>query len=58
LTEIGGGAGIVIPAGGHIDVMIVYSPTHKGSTKDFILITSDDPTQKKAIKVKIKAKSK
>ena len=57
-TETGGGNGIVIPPGGHIDVIITYSPTKKGSTKDSVTITSDDPTHKKAIKVKLKGTAK
>jgi hypothetical protein len=58
-SENDGGSGIVIPAsGGTRVVTIVYSPTKKGSTSDQILITSDDPKQKKAIKVKLKGKSK
>jgi hypothetical protein len=57
-TEIGGGSGILIDAGKSGEVTIVYSPTKKGSTSDSITITSNDPKQKKAIKVKIKGKSK
>ena len=58
-SEDGGGSGIVIPASaGTHAVTIVYSPTKKGSTSDQLLITSDDPTHKKAIKVKLKGKSK
>ena len=57
-TEIGGGDGIVIPASGTHDVTIVYSPVKKGSTKDSVPITSDDPTHKKTIKVKLKGKAK
>ncbi len=59
LKELNGGSHIVIPAGGPaLEVMIVYSPTRKGSTKDSISITSDDRTHKKAIKMKIVGKSK
>jgi hypothetical protein len=59
LTEVGGGTHIVVPAGGPAhQVTIVYSPTKKGSTKDSITITSDDPTHKKAIKMKIAGRSK
>jgi hypothetical protein len=58
-TELGGGSGIVVPAnGGTRKVTIVYSPSKKGSTSDQVLITSDDPTHKKAFKAKIKGKSK
>ena len=57
-TELGGGNGIVIGPGGAHDVTIVHSPTSKGSAKDHIAITSDDPTQKREIKVKIKGKSR
>ena len=57
-TETGGGDGIVIPPGGHIDVIITYSPTKKGTTKGSVSITSDDPTHKKTIKVKLKGKAK
>jgi hypothetical protein len=39
-------------------VIIVYSPTKKGKTSDQVSITSDDPKQKKAIKVKLKGTSK
>ena len=57
-TEIGGGSEIVIDAGGNYEVTIVYSPTKKGSTSDQIVITSAGTDQKKAIKVKIKGRSK
>jgi len=49
---------ITILGGSASDVTIVYAPTAKGSTSDSISITSDDPKQKKPIKVKIKGKSK
>jgi len=39
-------------------VTITFSPTRKGSTKAQFKITSDDPTHRKAIKVKIKANAK
>ena len=39
-------------------MIITYSPTKKGTTKGFVSITSDDPTHKKTIKVKLKGKSK
>jgi hypothetical protein len=59
LTEVGGGSGIVVSAGGPgYQVTIIYSPTKKGSTKDSISITSDDPTHRKTIKLKITGKSK
>lgn len=57
-TETGGGSGIIIGPGGTDEVTIVYAPTKKGSTSDQILITSTGADQKKAIKVKIKGKSK
>jgi len=57
-SEVGGGQGVLINAGGNRLVTFVYSPTKKGSASDQIAVTSDDPTQKKAIKVKLKAKSK
>ena len=56
--EIGGGSGIVIAPGGTSTVTIVYSPAKKGSTSDQILITSNDPKQKKPKKVNLKGKSK
>jgi sugar lactone lactonase YvrE len=57
-TEIGGGNGIVIAPGATSTVTIVYSPVKKGSTSDQVVITSDDPKQKKPKKVKLKGKSK
>jgi len=57
-TEVGGGNGLVIDAGGKRLVTFVYSPTMKGSTSDQVSITSDDPTHKKAINVKLKGKAK
>jgi sugar lactone lactonase YvrE len=56
-SETGGGT-VTIPGGSSDQVTIVYSPTKKGSTSSSISITSDDPKQKKPIKVKIKGKSK
>ena len=56
-TELGGGAFTIGPSGTQ-EVTIVYSPTKKGSASVQISITSDDPTHKKALKVKIKGKSK
>ncbi len=58
LSEMGGGNGISIAAGMMHNVVVVYSPTKKGSTSDLISITSNDPSHKKAIKIKVKAKSK
>ena len=55
---MGGGDGIVIPGGGMHDVIIKYSPVKKGSTTDSVPITSDDPTHKNPIKVKLKGKAK
>ena len=56
-SELGGGM-VTILGGSSDKVTIIYAPTRKGSTSDSIVITSDDPTQKKPIKVKIKGKSK
>jgi len=58
LSEQGGGNGIAIAPGAIHDLIVVFSPTKKGSTSDLISITSNDPSHKKAIKIKIKAKSK
>jgi len=58
LTETGGGKGITIGPGGMHIVTIEFAPTAKGSTKDLIVITSNDPKHKKPFKVKIKAVSK
>ncbi|MGC2304062.1 hypothetical protein [Candidatus Binatus sp.] len=57
-TAEGAAVGIMIGPGGTHEVTIVYSPTQKGSTSDRIVITSDDPKQKKPKKVKLKGKSK
>ena len=57
-TTVGAGVGITIGPGESHEVTIVYSPTKKGSTSDQILITSNDPNQKKPKKVKLKGKSK
>jgi hypothetical protein len=38
-------------------VTVQYAPTKKGNNNDALSITSDDPTQKKAIKVKLKGDS-
>ena len=56
-TETGGGA-FMLPAGGHDNLVITYSPKAKGKSSDSFKITSDDPTHKKGIKVKINAKSR
>ena len=58
VTELGGGSGISINPGKTHDVTIVFSPVKKGTTKDLIAITSNDPNHKKPFKVKIKATSK
>jgi sugar lactone lactonase YvrE len=58
LTETGGGNGITIGPGEMHIVTIVFAPAAKGSTKDLITITSNDPKHKKPFKVKIKAVSK
>jgi hypothetical protein len=39
-------------------VIIQFAPIKAGTTSDQISITSDDPKQKKPIKVKLKGKSK
>jgi hypothetical protein len=57
-TAVGAGVGITIGPGGMHEVTIVYSPKQKGSTSDQIVITSDDPKQKKPKKVKLKGKSR
>jgi hypothetical protein len=57
LSETGGGS-ITVQGNSTKMVTITFAPTKKGSTKDSIKITSDDPTHKKAIKVKIKASAK
>ncbi|MGC2495172.1 hypothetical protein [Candidatus Binatus sp.] len=56
-TETGGGS-FELNSGAQDDVTIVYSPTKKGSTSSTITITSDDPTKKNGVKVKIKGKAK
>jgi hypothetical protein len=57
LSETGGGS-ITVQGNSSSMVTITFAPTKKGSTKDSVKITSDDPTHKKAIKVKIKANAK
>jgi len=57
-TEVSGGSGIVIDAGASHQLTIIYSPTAKGSSSDQIAITSIGANQKKALKVKLKGKSK
>lgn len=56
-SEINGGV-FSIGARMHEEVTIVYSPATKGSTSDQVVITSDDPTHKKPIKVKLKGTAK
>ena len=41
-----------------VTVTVTYEPSTKGHTKDRLLFSSDDPTQKKPIKVKLKGISK
>ena len=41
-----------------VTVTVTYAPIKKGHTKDRLLFSSDDPTHKKAIKVKLKGESK
>jgi len=55
-SELGGGA-ITIDPNNSKNVIVVYSPTKKGKTRDRISITSDDPKQKKPIKVNLKGAS-
>ena len=57
-SAVGVGSEMEIPGAGIHDVTVVYAPFKKGSTNDDIVITSNDPTHKKPIKVKIKGKSK
>jgi hypothetical protein len=40
-----------------VTVTITYAPTKKGTNKDQLSVTSDDPTQHKPIKVKLKGDS-
>ena len=56
-AESDGGA-FSVGAGMHQEVTIVYSPAKKGSIRDQVVITSDDPTHKKPIKVKIEGHAK
>jgi hypothetical protein len=52
----GGGAATIGP--GLMDTVVVrYAPTKIGNDKDSISITSDDPTHKTAINVKLKGDS-
>jgi hypothetical protein len=57
LSETGGGS-ITVQGNSSSMVTITFAPTKKGSIKASLKITSDDPTHKKAIKVKIKANAK
>jgi Abnormal spindle-like microcephaly-assoc'd, ASPM-SPD-2-Hydin len=41
-----------------VTVTVTFAPTKKGKTKDQLSFTSDDPTHKKPIKVKLKGNSK
>ena len=51
------GAAFAIPPNSAKTVIIQYAPIKKGTTSDQISITSDDPKQKKPIKVKLKGRS-
>jgi Pro-kumamolisin, activation domain len=57
LSETGEGS-FTLQADTHSAVTFTFSPTKKGSVKGQFQITSDDPTHKKAIKVKVTAKAK
>jgi hypothetical protein len=57
-SETGGGSTIVIPGAGSHEVIVTYSPTAKGKSKTSVTITSDDPHQKKAIKVSVQGTAK
>jgi len=52
------GGALTIPADSSTIVTVRYAPTVKGTTNDSISVTSNDPKQKKPIKVKLKGKSK
>jgi hypothetical protein len=52
------GGALTIPPNSSRVVVVQYAPTAKGTTNDSILITSDDPKQKKPIKVALKGQSK
>lgn len=56
-SELDGGA-IAVGPGSSKGVIIVYAPTMKGSTKDKILISSDDPKQHQPTEVRLKGESK
>ena len=56
-SEMSGGGAVSINPSQKDAVVIQYAPTKKGNDKDMISITSDDPTRKKAIKVKLKGDS-
>jgi hypothetical protein len=54
---LGNGAAVTIPPNSAKTLIIQFAPIKKGTTSDKVLITSDDPKQKKAIKVKLKGRS-
>jgi hypothetical protein len=49
--------GFAVQPSATVTVTVTYSPTKKGNNKDQLSVTSDDPTQKKPIKVKLKGDS-
>ncbi len=51
------GLAVTIPPNSAKTVTIQFAPIKKGTTSDQVSITSDDPKQKKAIKVKLKGRS-
>jgi subtilase family serine protease len=51
------GGAVSIPPNSAKTVTIQFAPIKKGTTSDQLSITSDDPKQKKAIKVKLKGRS-
>src|SRR6202030_1041816 len=54
---LGNVVAVTIPPNSAKTVTIQFAPIKKGTTGDKVLITSDDPKQKKAIKVKLKGRS-
>jgi hypothetical protein len=50
-------AALTVPPSASSTVTVTYAPTKKGNNKDKLSIRSDDPTHKKAIKVKLKGDS-
>jgi hypothetical protein len=52
------GGALTIAPGSSKTVVVQFAPTAKGTTNDQISVTSDDPTQKKPIVVKLKGRSK